>query len=378
MKIGILTFHYGNNYGGILQCYALQNVLSGMGHYVEIINYEPSPISLVRKIGNKVKTLYTLEDIVKNIKEFYAATKDKSVVISENVNDSKQNILAKFDAFRTAYIHLSQEVNEKTIGSFVHKYDAIIVGSDQVWSSLFDKQSVYFLEFEPAFRGKRISYAACSAYNVVSKTRAVYLEKYLSKFDSISVRDEHTAALVKSITAKEPAIVADPTLLYDFKEFVNKKESEPYILTYIIGPEIQGGHQEAIQKIKIKYGDLKVVSIVIPGHAKTIEKLSDKVYYDASPIQWINLITNASFVYTDSFHGIIFSMKFQKNFLAYYSSIIRASRLLDMKKRFNLDTYIVSSTDEIALINSINYNYIELYLESFSDESLKYLREKIG
>lgn len=345
MRIGILTFHYGTNYGGILQCYALQRVLCNYGHDVEVIDYVPtSSLPLSKRMSNKLKTINSVKmlwNVVKTRLLRHNFDRKKEII------DTKM-LMSKFDEFRHKYILLSPKLSQNTIGEYSNKhYDAIIVGSDQVWTSLYDSESIYFLDWEPEFKGLRISYAACSAHSFVRGRRKIELADLLAKFSIITVRDETTAALVESITSKQPPIVPDPTMLYDFKEFLSdRKSQDEYILTYILGPEINGGHRSALEKIKAHAGNIPVYSIVTK--ATDVVPCSDKILNSISPEEWIRLIAGAKAVYTDSFHAILFSMKFEVPFAGYWCDPVRSSRLIYLRDIYQLPN-IVSSAKDINL-----------------------------
>lgn len=344
MKIGILTFHRGTNYGGILQCYALQRVLCNYGHDVEIIDYAPASLPLCKRMCNKLKT-------VNSVKMLWNVVKIR--LLRHNVDRKNETIdaamrMSKFDEFRHKYMLFSPKLSQKTIGEYSNgHYDAIIVGSDQVWTSLYDSESVYFLGWNPEFKGLRISYAACSAHSFVRGRRKNELADLLAKFSIITVRDRTTAALVENITAKRPPIVPDPTMLYAFKEFLPERRSQDeYILTYILGPEIKGGHINALKKIKAHVGNVPVYSIVTT--TTDVVPYSDKILDSASPEEWVRLIAGAKAVYTDSFHAILFSMKFEVPFAGYWCDPVRSSRLIYLRDIYQLPN-IVSSAKDINL-----------------------------
>lgn len=169
--------------------------------------------------------------------------------------------------------------------------DMTLLSSEVIRSGLLCMKKIYlFLDWKPEFPGKRISYAACSAHEYVRKKQADLLSVLLGKFDYLSVRDMTTARLIKQITGKEPDIVPDPTLIYDFKEFVTDIPVQPYILTYILGSEITGGHEEALKRIKGKYGCLKVISVHLPQGKNDIRFYADENHYTISPENgWISL-----------------------------------------------------------------------------------------
>lgn len=360
MKIGILTFHFGTNYGGILQCYALYRYLKSQGHNVEVIDYKSSRrIPLIKRVRNKIKTITSLKKIGELIKYAMSYRQPSS---SSNLPNPLPSI---FDEFRKTHFTFSPKVDDSTIKSLSSRYDLVIVGSDQVWTDLYSGNTTYFLDWiaddSPTHR---MSYAACSAHALVngSDTKKL-LNKLLSKFDFITVRDSTTSDLIENITSQVPQLVADPTLLYSFDEFISTESKTPYILAYILDSEIDGGHEKAIQKIRASYGDLPVKLIYIPGHNETATKFADEVMTDVTPEQWVDLFAHASFVYTDSFHAIMFAMKFNKPLFAYYTNPVRASRLLDLKKRFH-NLLIVNKIPATLSLVDINMN-----LSEFIDQS---------
>ncbi|MEG1871162.1 MAG: polysaccharide pyruvyl transferase family protein [Peptostreptococcaceae bacterium] len=350
MRVGILTFHFGNNYGGILQCYALQKVIKSYGHTVEIINYLPTSLPLKKRLLNKFKSLHNIKDFTENLRRIKIKDNKENILQEEKVL-----IIKSFDEFRTKNLNISEQLTKDTIGRYANShYDAIVVGSDQVWTSIFDPDSIYFIGWGPDYKGKRISYAACSAHSCVRGKRRKELQTFIKKFDIITVRDATTRELVNNIINEKPEIVPDPTQLYDFKEFISSDSpEEPYILTYILGGEIIGGHLNAIKKIKEQVGDISVYSIINPSNSVDIALYSDKSFYHLGPIDWVNLFTKARIVYTDSFHGIMFSMKFNIPFLGYYKDIIRSSRLLYLKETLKT-LNIVNNIEQIDRIEIVD------------------------
>lgn len=155
----------------------------------------------------------------------------------------------------------------------------------------------------------------------------------------------------------------DPSLLYAFEEFQTAHivPEHPYILTYILGDEIKGGHATALEKIRQTVGDLPIYAISIPGNNSDIHPLADKVYQALSPVEWVAMFRHATFVYTDSFHAIMFSLKFSVPFVAYYRNIVRSSRLQDLKNR-GIDS-IYGSVEEMKIDISPKYSDISIIKE---------------
>ena len=376
-KIGILTFHYSNNYGGVLQALSLQNAIKMMGYKVEIINFVPSSYK-----PNKIMTnLGIRKNILKNkLNDLNIVNILRKINIMNNYSES---ITDKFNNFRDLEMNLSRQVDENSLETLLNDYETIIVGSDQVWNPSQRKSPIYFLDFGTEFKGIKISYAADSTIKEVNNEDVDRLNMALSEFDFISVRNEHSLNFVKSLIGKEVEIVADPTLIYDFDDKSTVKEiKEDYILTYVLGKEIDGTHAESIKKIKNKYGDLPVYSIKIPTMNFELSPFADKVFYDLDPREWITMFKNAKFIYTDSFHGVLFSLKYHKPFLAYYTEKLRATRFIDLGKRYGIDKYIVQNIaeiDENKLLDTLpDFNSIDKIINLQKKKSVEFLKKSLS
>lgn len=375
-KIGILTFHYSNNYGGVLQTIALYNTLSEMGCDVEVINYVP-------KNYKPKSSIYSLK-VIKNILidrkinfELFNITKKNKIM-----KKYRYKIINEFDTFRKKYLKMTQQVDDNSIYSILNDYSVIIVGSDQIWNPSQRKSPIYFLDFDDNYSNKKVSYAADSTVSEVSKVDFNNLKQSLSKFDYISVRNDHSYEFIKNILNTESMIVADPTLLcnFEYKETLAENRNE-YILTYILGKEINGSNKKAIEMIKRKYGNLPVYSIKIPTMDFELSEFADKTFYDLNPEQWINLFKNAKFIFTDSFHGVLFSLKYHKPFIAYYSEKIRSTRFVDLAKRYKIERYIVRNITEIEKNKSLellpDFCKTDIIIKYQVEVSIKFLKNAL-
>lgn len=373
-KIGILTFHYSNNYGGVLQALSLFSIVKALGYETEVINYVPSnykPYSIIANLGLR-------KNILKNkTNDLNLFTIWKKINIMNNHCDL---IIKKFDIYRENNMVLSKRVDENSLETILSDYSAIIVGSDQIWNPSQRKSPIYFLNYGDKYKGKKISYAPDSTTKDVKNEDINILRNALAEFNDISVRNEHTYEFVKTVTKKDTTVVADPTLLFDF-QMNREKLSEEYILTYILGEEIEGSHKKVIEKIRNKYGNIPVYSIKIPTMKFELSPFADKVFYDLDPDEWINMFKNATFVYTDSFHGVLFSLKFHKPFLAYYTEELRSTRFIDLGKRYGIARYIVQKTSEIddkKLLESLpDFSLIDNIIKQQKSISLEFLKNAL-
>jgi len=258
-KIGILTFHYSNNYGGVLQALSLQKAIELMGYDVEALNYIPSnykPTKIINSLGIS-------KNIFKNTREDLNIIKILKKIKLKKIYNTK--IIEKFNKFRELELNLGKKVDENSLKSILCEYETIIVGSDQVWNPSQRNKPEYFLDFVNMFNGRKISYAADSTNKEIDNINRKRLEKSLNDFYSISVRNKYSFEFARSLINKDVPIVADPTILYDFENIkIKKAENDGYILVYVLGKEIKGSNEKAIEKIKKTYGNLPVYSIKIP------------------------------------------------------------------------------------------------------------------
>lgn len=358
MKIGILTFHYGSNYGGVLQCYALQQVLFNLGHEVQVINYIPS---------YRIKQFLI---VCRSCFKQRGLTGIKSLFLYLKYSISCRKV---FNCFTSKYLNLTKEINDiRSLRQL--DFDVIIVGSDQVWNQSQHKSPIYFLYWTEGMKCKKYSYAACCGQNKIDDYYRETLVKELNDFDGISVRSFETACFVKNLIGETPIVVCDPTMLYDFSEFKTQRKNK-LIIAYILGNDINGGNNVVIEKIRAKYSKYKIYALIIGDHFINPCDWADKVLYNVSPSEWVDLIYNSAFVYTDSFHGSIFAMKFGKPLIAYYTSPVSGKRFEDLGKSYNMRNIITHAdqVDRILISNDeMNYNYLER-VKSNIELSMKFL-----
>lgn len=337
MKIGIFTLAGSTNYGAALQTYALSEHLRQLGHKPEIVMIKREDgISRWRRLWG-ILTTYTFHEII-------------SLILSDRVLKTQKihstynaTAIEVFHRFYTSYVILTDHIIQSQLPKYILKYDALIVGSDQVWTDLYSKTLLYFFDTFDDYNGLRISYAACSAHSKAAIYNRDKIRGLLDKFDAISVRDCITQKMARNYTKKLVSLVADPTLLIDFKNVCNEKPHvKPYIFCYILGEEPKGGgHNTAVAKIKEKVGNIDVIAI--NRTRNDYSSYFDLEMNESDPFTWVNLIYHAEAVYTDSFHAILFSLRYHKLLMAYYTETIRASRLVELRKHYALDGIVVDN-----------------------------------
>jgi len=370
MKVGLLTFHYCYNYGAALQCLGLYQTLKEMGHDVDVIDYQPIHFPALRPwqgwgLSRRHRLL--------NIKWRWA-----TLPHTGQMRD-------RFDRFIADHVTLSPACDNANVSAVVSAYDAIVVGSDQVWNCTDPKVTpVYFLDFPVDYRGRRISYAACCGHNTPPRN-PVPIANALKRFDFISLRNKVSHDWLQALTDISAEIVCDPTLLKDYAELesAGSLPYERYLLVYVLGREIEGGIQAALAQIQTIHGPLPVVLVRSALHPLTQDyRWADKVVFTAGPAEWLQLMTRASFIFTDSFHGTTFAIKYRKQFFAYYREPTRAPRLLDLAKRYGVESVIAGSLQEAlsrqCFQQQLDYSSIERRVAAHRAASRSFLQNALA
>lgn len=312
MKIGVLTFWHGNgNYGMLLQCWALQEVLKRMGHDPFVIRYSGLPIkSFPRKVLETVG-LYNVFLFLTNRERY------KSIQIKK-----RRDKLRGFDVFRKLYLSFSPKIYHtlKRIQKNPPVADCYIVGSDQVWSQLPDNEDhrTYYLNFGDK-KARRISYAPSFGYDNYPPNLLPLLAKELRNFDALSCRENSGIEICRQ-AGFEAAKTLDPTMLLEKEDYESKLEDvsitlNPYVFIYSLN--INCREDIRYEELKDYLNKNKLDLIVTPGDGyHSGREIFEGVTYSYSTIgQWLSNIYNSSMVITPSFHGIVFSIIFEKPFI---------------------------------------------------------------
>lgn len=370
-KVATLTFHNCDNYGAVLQAYALQQVLLEMGADTEIIDYTRSNLADVLHMIT-TKLLSFLKG--KPDKQLYSTREFLEMVFHGDGNS--KDIHESFAKFRETHFICSRPVSKKTIGLLENDYDYFIVGSDQVWNcGRVNLEPTYLLDFVSDDQ-KKISYAASFGISEIpEKYKEIYC-RLLSKFSHISVREKQGVSLVKMLTGKDAVWVLDPTLLLGVEDWLKildngvNRESH-YILVYHLG------ESDRIREIAGKLSEQTGLPLRFARKQKS--KTDSVVVKGVSPAEWVELFLNADYVVTSSFHGVAFSINFNKQFYAVKAEdrIRQAmqSRLADILSRMELDDRYIESFTEINLEKSIVYEKVNCMLEDLRKVSKAYLEE---
>lgn len=341
--ISILTCIYAYNYGAVLQAYALQKYIEDCGHVCKQINYQPYYAHKEKNIlKNIVWRIYRHSDLKRGHKVFDSFLRRK-------INMTK--------VYCSNY-ELKQNPPESNL---------FIVGSDQVWnfSLASGDDDAFMLDFVPKDKIK-CSYAASIAKEFLSEVELERLKKFLKDFKYISVREQSAVLAINKTGRADSVEVLDPVYLLSaeqWKKFsVAPEINESYILYYAFNSNDE--IREYAYALKRKTG-LKLYVIGTIRNDKRIK--SDKFFWEASPELFVGLFSGASYVVTNSFHGMSFSIIFNKRFKKFDKGKKGNCRLNDLLISLELDPYH---------LDNIDYNKVNEHLENKKICSYKYL-EKI-
>ncbi len=357
-KIGIITFHNAKNYGAALQSYALCNFINKECEdtYAEVINYQ------CKYLDDFYDPKFAYNNSLKGkIKRFLAKTK------LTNRNKS-------FDEFVEKNIPLSKECDTSNIKDM--DYDIYLAGSDMLWhwhdtdnGSYFDDN--YFLKFV-SDNYKKNSYAASFGTDEIPEKYNNYYSQMLGDFNNISVREESGVKFVNKLTGKKAECHVDPTLLIDVNEWkkIEKKPSESgYVLLYEVG-SITETMRETAEYIA-KKNNKKLIILL-----SEYNPIRSKGIFGYSPNEFLGWFDSADYIITNSFHGLVFSIIFHKQFLVEVNSWIKNNRAIELMKRLKLDNRTIDEHTNID--ETIEWKNVDNKVEKFRIESKEYLNKIIS
>ena len=342
MKIGILTYHEGLNHGAYLQAFSTMRVLQEAGHDVSIINYK----NREHWLQEDVRPWLAYRRPVRFLDRFKKERAFKK--------DHKQFKL-------TPFTRNSEKVQEWS-------FDVVVVGSDVVWNyKIFGYDPVYFGRVNAQ---RKISYAASSGWVNHEEEHPEGMSQGLCSFDAVSVRDENTRTIVKTATGEDVPIVLDPTLIYDFStdEVMTKRIEElgDYLLiyAYVTDP----GMVRKIQVLAAERG-LKTLSL---GYRQL---WCDMTLMDVGPLEWLSFYKHAACVATSTFHGTIFALKYEKEFL-YIKNEKAKNRVVSLAEACGLSGIMFGDKKNIVMVNP-DYAKVQAALRPYVELSREWLKNAV-
>lgn len=306
MRIGVITFSQSKeNYGQILQCYAMQKYLQSLGHSPFLIQYD----YIIKRSNAKFK-------FTNIIKYFCKLPMYISFIISlkrqerrDREYDKKNQLINRhFPDFLQENLELSQLYTAESIVCNPPVADAFVCGSDQIWGS----DDAFFLNFAPDDAIK-VAYApSFGGVTSFSPEKEETIKKFLSRFNFIGVREQTGVETCQRLGFKEVVKVVDPTLLLNSNDYdvikAKMPNRKPYIFLYLLGNPIDCSVDEIMEFAKAE--GREVIYVASQGR-------DDKYLKTNATIgEWLGYLANADLVITNSFHCIVFAMKYKKPFIS--------------------------------------------------------------
>lgn len=376
MKIGILSFPLGTNYGGILQSYALQQTLLRMGHEAYVIDEDKQfQFSLKRRIEMFVKGIV------------------KRCLLGKNAIIYSPEYYKKLWAARTMHTEkfVNRHINRKIVQNMAdineHDFDAFIVGSDQIWRARYARPfpgaENSFLFFTKEWNVKRIAYAASFGtdeweYNEDETKNCKSMARI---FDAISVREVSGIGLCKKYLGVEATHIIDPTLLLNTEDYTrllgaDTPVSPGNMMCYVLD---RNADKDAL------INDVATEKHLRPFHtnSRTEDKKATLEERIQPPVeQWLQGFHDADFVVTDSFHACIFSILYRKPFIVIGNKNRGMTRFESLLQMFGLEQQLVFSYEDYKqrkeiLLQSIDYERVFCILEKKRNEAIKFLQQHI-
>lgn len=351
MKVGILTFHRAHNYGAVLQCYALQELIKSWGHDVEVIDYKQPFIEW--RYSRHISIINTLRLIrhkqfasaVSNIKDFIAAP--------------KRNII--FTSFRESFLRC-RACNETQIPMI---YDRYIIGSDQMWglhcTNGYDP--IYWGNFNRPSNSKLFGYAISANGDYRNLLTKEQIRKNLENFADISFREESIRDDIKTITGKEGRLSIDPTLLTNSSTWDSLINDEWKTKRFVV-----------IYQIRRKKDAPKLLEKAASKYAHEHEcKVIDLTQMNYSVSDFISAIKYAQCVFTSSFHATVFSIIFNTPFFAFKLNDMHDYRYASLLHTLELNSHLVENVHNAEQPEYMNKDKIQSKILTIQTESLEYL-----
>lgn len=382
-KVAIVSCYFKHNYGSMLQAYATQKVLDDMNIENETINISKNEDFTKGKkkyYKSQIMDISFIKSKMGMIKLKLDKKLNKSLGKNLKIRDNKFKEFEKVFRLTTPYT-----TYEQLTKACKEKYSSVIVGSDQLWLPVNVVANYYTLNFVPEGI-KRISYATSFGVSEVPEKYKEQYIKFLNKIDYLSTREKKGIELIKELTGRDANLVCDPTMLLDKEQWMEMQSKEriiedKYIFCYFLGKNIE--HRKFVERLKEKTG-YKIVSLNhCDEYVKYSDKFADIIPYDIGPSEFVNLIRNAEYVCTDSFHGTVFSLINNVKFFTFErfkgSKMSTNSRIYSLLEIMDLKNRLLKGTEDIKeVINyNINFEKVNQKLNDFRQESKKFLEESL-
>lgn len=292
--VATITYHRSDNFGSVLQAYALGEKLRQMGFEQFVIDYRKPEVAQLYRILKPMNSPFNIVTDAYHLLHYGQLKRRKN----------------RYEQFRRKWLRLSPVYDSKAaLMAAPPAADVYITGSDQVWhTGIVDFDDSYLLDFVK--EGRKLSYAASGINQNTTEHRIQHIRQRIGDFDAVSVREN----IGLQRLGPQASVRIDPVLLLEQKDWAKlctaPKREKPYMFCYFAGMVSESFEQFTRKTAK----DLGLERIVIMPQWRNLFR-PGKCCYDAGPEEFVSLLTNAALVCTDSFHGTAFSVLMNKPFI---------------------------------------------------------------
>ncbi len=375
------------NYGSVLQAFATVKMLKKINADPVLLNLD----GLWKKIRVKKMKFYLSSG------DFLFLLQSKGRMYCSKVYE-KCNALygkkissrrKKFDTFIRTQLTLTKEVSEfHEISTLLEPYDAVLLGSDQVWLPSSVVTDIYTLHFVEDNHITKAAYAPSFGIDKIPKKYQNKYREMLNDITYVSVREESGKKIVKEIAGIDCPVVADPVIMLDKNEWEHylpyeKKSEKKYIFVYLIGNN--RWQREWIKQYAAACGIKTVALVHLDEHISYDEKYFDQILIDESPVDFFNWIRNAELIFTDSYHCLLFSLLENKEVWCFRrfddsKKISTNSRIYNILLKLQIEERLLTreSTVDSCLSKCIDYTVVNRELSCLQQESWNFLRMAVN
>ena len=377
--VAILTKYYKNyNYGGMLQGYALHKVVQNLGYSCDIISYN---------VGENKNPVYS--NLLQQCKQYGIKSASGKVIekctgkmkfLIKDILDIRRQ---KFDEFMNETNSNTEVFNDSNLTRLNDEYKYFISGSDQVWNP--NAVRLLYLQGFVDDTKTRIAYAASFGRDNLSEFEANKMIPYIKKFNYLGIREKTGTELLKKYIDNHIETVLDPTMLLTQNEWdsVSSKQivNEDYAIFYFFSNSynVRKKSEEFCKKNNLKM-------VLIP-YAKQEYNFYDSKgesirINDIGPKEFVSMIKYAKYVFTDSFHGAVFLLIYNKPFVVFERNkkghVSMNSRLYDLLDTFELKDRLINDYENLNDVGEIDYSYVNIILDKEKNKSLSFLKKSLN
>ncbi|RNC29193.1 MAG: hypothetical protein AWM53_00842 [Candidatus Dichloromethanomonas elyunquensis] len=380
-KVAVVSCYFQKNYGSMLQAFATQKILDALGYENETICIDGIAdeirMAKLKHYFFQMKDLSVVKGKLGIVKRFVFRKTNRELKTNIQVRDKK------FVEFKDKHFRLSPKCETREqLAEYCRGVSSVLVGSDQLWLPSNIDADYYTLSFVPDEINK-VAYATSFGISGLPQYQWEKAKVFLNRINYVSVRETGGQRIVKEAANRDVPVVCDPTLLFPAKQWEEEFSArriieDKYIFCYFLGNNPE--QREFVRKVKEITG-LKIVALLhMDEYIKSDCNFPDYAPFGIGPAEFVNLIKNAEYVFTDSFHGTVFSVLYEKKFFTFRrfqegSSLSTNSRMHSLFNLLNLPERFITPDADVKLCLHMDTDYIAVLdrVEKYRKESLEYL-----